>query len=106
MGGMPGRWDRAPGRWDRAPGCGCGELVSECWMTHAWACDSGAWAVETWCPTPRREELAPGRGLLLWCQEHLKLQKVPATELSAIVAPWPFDKWGINLLGPFSKAPG
>ncbi|MED6136530.1 hypothetical protein PIB30_056862 [Stylosanthes scabra] len=31
-------------------------------------------------------------------------KRFQTTELSAIVAPWSFDKWGIDLLGPFQKS--
>nr|GEU59130.1 reverse transcriptase domain-containing protein [Tanacetum cinerariifolium] len=30
----------------------------------------------------------------------------PQQPLTPITAPWPFYKWGINIAGPFSKAPG
>ncbi|XP_061359835.1 uncharacterized protein LOC133303882 [Gastrolobium bilobum] len=40
------------------------------------------------------------------CQKHAKLIISPPEELKCILAPWPFFKWGMNLLGPFKAADG
>ena len=40
------------------------------------------------------------------CQEHAKFHLVPAEELFSVMSPWPFSKWGIDLLGPFPLASG
>ena len=39
-------------------------------------------------------------------QEHAKFHLVPAEELFSVMSPWPFSKWGIDLLGPFPLALG
>jgi hypothetical protein len=42
------------------------------------------------------------RGVLVLCMEtHLLAQ-----ELQTILLTWPFETWGLNLLGPFRKALG
>ena len=35
------------------------------------------------------------------CQQHAHFHIAPAEKLSTIISPWPFSKWGIDLLGPF-----
>ncbi|KAF7810690.1 Pol polyprotein [Senna tora] len=40
------------------------------------------------------------------CQRHAHIQHTPQEEYHSITAPWPFDKWGMDLLGPFPPAPG
>lgn len=35
------------------------------------------------------------------CQRHSNEIKVPAERLYSLVAPWPFFRWGINILGHF-----
>ena len=40
------------------------------------------------------------------CQYHSKIGRKPSNYLSAIQAVLPFDKWGIDLLGPFPPAKG
>ncbi|XP_061363742.1 uncharacterized protein LOC133307273 [Gastrolobium bilobum] len=40
------------------------------------------------------------------CQKHAKLILSPPEELKCISAPWPFFKWGMDLLGPFKAAEG
>ena len=38
------------------------------------------------------------------CQLASKLSNVPAYERINIASAWPFDLWGIDILGPFSPA--
>ena len=38
-------------------------------------------------------------------QQHANFHSALEEELSAIMSPWPFSKWGIDLLGPFPLAP-
>ncbi|KAI9115306.1 hypothetical protein K1719_013625 [Acacia pycnantha] len=40
------------------------------------------------------------------CQKHANTIKSPPTQLHVISAPWPFFKWGMDLLGPFKRAAG
>ncbi|XP_025636205.1 uncharacterized protein [Arachis hypogaea] len=40
------------------------------------------------------------------CQKHATLSETPAQELHTIEVSWPFDRWGLDILGPFPKAPG
>ena len=40
------------------------------------------------------------------CQQHANFHNASAEELSAIMSPWPFSKWGINLLGPLPLIAG
>ncbi|XP_057719609.1 uncharacterized protein LOC130934033 [Arachis stenosperma] len=40
------------------------------------------------------------------CQKHATLFETPAEELHTIEVSWPFDRWGLDILGPFPKAPG
>ncbi|XP_027168007.1 uncharacterized protein LOC113767998 [Coffea eugenioides] len=40
------------------------------------------------------------------CQVHASLRHQPAREMVPIHSPWPFAQWGIDLLGPFPRAPG
>ena len=37
-------------------------------------------------------------------QRHAPTQHLPATELAPLISPWPFEWWGIDILGPFPKA--
>ncbi|XP_027077127.2 uncharacterized protein [Coffea arabica] len=37
---------------------------------------------------------------------HAPLRHQPAREMIPIHSPWPFAQWGIDLLGPFPRAPG
>ncbi|CAL1412853.1 unnamed protein product [Linum trigynum] len=39
------------------------------------------------------------------CQVHASKHHLPSSELQSVVGPWPFAKWGIDLLGPFPTAP-
>ncbi|XP_026399417.1 uncharacterized protein LOC113295283 [Papaver somniferum] len=40
------------------------------------------------------------------CQLHVPLIKRPANELHPVNSPWPFSKWGLDIIGPFPTAPG
>ena len=40
------------------------------------------------------------------CQVHSTIPWKPGADLTPMVSPWPFAQWGIDLLGPFPKAPG
>jgi len=36
------------------------------------------------------------------CKEFGNLNHIPSQNLQGIVSPWPFAKWGMNILDPFS----
>ncbi|XP_061338845.1 uncharacterized protein LOC133285605 [Gastrolobium bilobum] len=40
------------------------------------------------------------------CQRFANVHRAPPEELASITSPWPFYKWGIDILGPFPKAAG
>ncbi|XP_071927641.1 uncharacterized protein [Coffea arabica] len=40
------------------------------------------------------------------CQLHAPIHHAPTQELIPLSSPWPFFQWGIDLLGPFPRAPG
>ncbi|GJY35650.1 reverse transcriptase domain-containing protein [Tanacetum coccineum] len=40
------------------------------------------------------------------CQVHKPVQRNPLQKLSPITSPWPFYKWGIDIIKPFSEGPG
>jgi len=40
------------------------------------------------------------------CQEFGSLNHIPAQELQGIISPWPFAKWGMDILGPFPLGQG
>ncbi|XP_057746213.1 uncharacterized protein LOC130965471 [Arachis stenosperma] len=40
------------------------------------------------------------------CQKHAPLIHNPAENLHSSEVSWPFHKWGLDILGPFPKAPG
>ncbi|CAL8991898.1 unnamed protein product [Prunus brigantina] len=40
------------------------------------------------------------------CQKHAPMIRRPAEELSPIVGPWPFARWGMDIVGPLPTAPG
>ncbi|XP_071695149.1 uncharacterized protein [Rutidosis leptorrhynchoides] len=40
------------------------------------------------------------------CQIHAKVQKQPKQEMITVLSAWPFSKWGIDLVGPLTEAPG
>ncbi|RDX96318.1 Gypsy retrotransposon integrase-like protein 1, partial [Mucuna pruriens] len=40
------------------------------------------------------------------CQRFAEGHKVPSEHLHSITSPWPFYRWGVDILGPFPMAPG
>lgn len=40
------------------------------------------------------------------CQRFSSIQRQPSQELTAVSSPWPFAKWGIDLIGPLPKGKG
>ncbi|XP_027183804.1 uncharacterized protein LOC113782091 [Coffea eugenioides] len=40
------------------------------------------------------------------CQLHAPIHHAPTQEMVPLQSPWPFFQWGIDLLGPFPRAPG
>ncbi|XP_074277703.1 uncharacterized protein LOC141601329 [Silene latifolia] len=40
------------------------------------------------------------------CQRHVHVSYQPAEPLHPVISPWPFMKWGMDIMGPFPKAPG
>nr|GEV13153.1 reverse transcriptase domain-containing protein [Tanacetum cinerariifolium] len=40
------------------------------------------------------------------CQVHRPVPKNPQEKLTPITSPWPFYKWGIDIVGPFLEGPG
>ena len=34
------------------------------------------------------------------CQEHAKISHLPSEPLTSVTSPWPFQQWGLNILGP------
>ena len=40
------------------------------------------------------------------CQMHSNVPALPQTEMTNIVTPWPFFRWGMDIVGPFPEAPG
>ncbi|RDX93898.1 Gypsy retrotransposon integrase-like protein 1, partial [Mucuna pruriens] len=40
------------------------------------------------------------------CQRFIEVGNAPPKQLHAITSPWPFHKWGVDILGPFPPAPG
>ncbi|XP_061351287.1 uncharacterized protein LOC133296340 [Gastrolobium bilobum] len=40
------------------------------------------------------------------CQRFADVHRAPPEELTSITSPWPFHKWGMDILGPFPKATG
>ncbi|GKC94134.1 reverse transcriptase domain-containing protein [Tanacetum coccineum] len=40
------------------------------------------------------------------CQEHAPVQRKPHCNMTSISSPWPFQQWGIDLVGPFPEALG
>lgn len=41
-----------------------------------------------------------------WCQRFGKDIHQPAEQLNMIASPWPFDRWGIDIIGPMPRAAG
>nr|XP_027102165.1 uncharacterized protein LOC113723098 [Coffea arabica] len=40
------------------------------------------------------------------CQLHAPIHHAPTQEMAPLQSPWPFFQWGIDLMGPFLRAPG
>ena len=40
------------------------------------------------------------------CQEHAHIPHIPAKPLTPITSPWPFQHWGLDLLGPLPVGKG
>ncbi|XP_024200004.1 protein NYNRIN-like [Rosa chinensis] len=40
------------------------------------------------------------------CQRHAPVSHSPAEELHALSGPWPFARWGMDIVGPLPTAPG
>ncbi|XP_074297869.1 uncharacterized protein LOC141628661 [Silene latifolia] len=40
------------------------------------------------------------------CQRHAPVSHQPAEPLHPVISPWPFMKWGMDIVGPLPKAPG
>ncbi|XP_048617108.1 uncharacterized protein LOC125604234 [Brassica napus] len=40
------------------------------------------------------------------CQRHSPVSKLPPKNLKSISSPWPFRKWGMDIVGKFPMAPG
>ncbi|GJT86389.1 reverse transcriptase domain-containing protein [Tanacetum coccineum] len=40
------------------------------------------------------------------CQVHKPILRNPEEKLNPITSPWPFYKWGIDIVGPFPEGPG
>ncbi|XP_020966315.1 uncharacterized protein LOC110266289 [Arachis ipaensis] len=62
------------------------------------------WTDECW-PTIKRDCITKVKACDN-CQKHATLSETPAEELHTIEVSWPFDTWGLDILGPFPKAPG
>ncbi|RDY13150.1 hypothetical protein CR513_01973, partial [Mucuna pruriens] len=46
------------------------------------------------------------RKFMKGCQRFAEVNKAPLEQLHSITSPWPFHKWGVDILGPFPPAPG
>ena len=40
------------------------------------------------------------------CQKHAKISRLPSEPLSSITSPWPFQQWGLDILGPLPIGKG
>ena len=40
------------------------------------------------------------------CQENAKISHLPSEPLTLIISPWPFQQWGLDILGPLSIGRG
>jgi len=40
------------------------------------------------------------------CQRFSDKKHAPSNELTSVFSPWPFHKWGVDIVGPFPLAPG
>ena len=39
------------------------------------------------------------------CQKHAPMVHMPTEQMSSVKSPWPFMKWGMDIVGPFPTAP-
>ena len=40
------------------------------------------------------------------CQEHAKISHLPSEPLTSVTSPWPFQQWGLDILGPLPLGKG
>ena len=40
------------------------------------------------------------------CQEHAKISRLPSELLTSVTSPWPFQQWGLDILGPLPIGKG
>ena len=40
------------------------------------------------------------------CQEHAKISRLSAEPLTSVTSPWPFQQWGLDILGPLPMGKG
>ena len=40
------------------------------------------------------------------CQEHAKISHLPSETLTSVTSPWPFQQWGLDILGPLPIGKG
>ena len=40
------------------------------------------------------------------CQEHAKISHLPSEPLTSVTSPWPFQQWGLDILGPLPIGKG
>ena len=40
------------------------------------------------------------------CQEHAKISHLPSEPLTSVTSPWPFQQWGLDILGPLPLRKG
>ena len=40
------------------------------------------------------------------CQEHAKISRLPSEPLTSVTSPWPFQQWGLDILGPLPLEKG
>ena len=40
------------------------------------------------------------------CQEHAKISRLPTEPLTSVTSPWPFQQWGLDILGPLPMGKG
>ena len=72
----------------------------------------GAWALAGkvlrqgyYCPTILRDATDLVRRCKI-CQEHAKISRLPSEPLTSITSPWPFQQWGLVILGPLPIGKG
>lgn len=56
-------------------------------------------------PTMARDSLKQAN-LYSQCQKHSPVSNLPPENLKSLSSPWPFRKWGIDIVGKFPMAPG